>query len=39
MIDGEKFFERPIRWAMIGGGRDSQIGYIHRSAALRDNNF
>ena len=39
MIDGEKFLERPIRWAMIGGGRGSQIGYIHRSAALRDNNF
>lgn len=39
MIDGEKFMERPIRWAMIGGGRGSQIGYIHRSAALRDNNF
>jgi predicted dehydrogenase len=39
MINGEKFLERPIRWAMIGGGRGSQIGYIHRSAALRDNNF
>ena len=24
---------------MIGGGRGSQIGYIHRSAALRDANF
>nr|WP_278192876.1 Gfo/Idh/MocA family oxidoreductase [Bacillus haynesii] len=24
---------------MVGGGRSSQIGYIHRSAALRDNNF
>ena len=39
MIDGEKFLERPIRWGLIGGGRGSQIGYIHRSAALRDNNF
>ena len=24
---------------MVGGGRGSQIGYIHRSAALRDFNF
>lgn len=24
---------------MIGGGQGSQIGYIHRSAALRDNSF
>lgn len=39
MINGEKRLERPIRWAMIGGGRGSQIGYIHRSAALRDNSF
>lgn len=39
MINGEKISERPIRWAMIGGGRGSQIGYIHRSAALRDANF
>ena len=39
MINGERGIESPIRWAMIGGGRGSQIGYIHRSAALRDNNF
>jgi predicted dehydrogenase len=39
MINGEKNVEQPIRWAMVGGGRGSQIGYIHRSAALRDNNF
>ncbi len=30
---------RPIRWAMVGGGRGSQIGSIHRAAALRDNTF
>ncbi|MDU8925263.1 Gfo/Idh/MocA family oxidoreductase [Pasteurellaceae bacterium LIM206] len=36
MIYGEKVVERPIRWAMVGGGKGSQIGYIHRSAALRD---
>lgn len=39
MINGEKINSNPIRWAMIGGGRGSQIGYIHRSAALRDANF
>lgn len=39
MINGEKRLERPIRWAMVGGGRGSQIGYIHRSSALRDNSF
>lgn len=39
MINGEKIVDKPIRWAMIGGGRGSQIGYIHRSAALRDANF
>jgi predicted dehydrogenase len=39
MIYGEKNVENPIRWAMVGGGQGSQIGYIHRSAAQRDNNF
>ncbi|MDF3000273.1 MAG: ntdC [Bacillota bacterium] len=39
MIYGEKTIENPIRWAMVGGGLGSQIGYIHRSAALRDFNF
>lgn len=39
MINGSKVLDHPIRWAMVGGGKDSQIGYIHRSAALRDNNF
>ncbi|PDT43162.1 MULTISPECIES: Gfo/Idh/MocA family protein [Sinorhizobium] len=29
----------PIRWGMVGGGCGSQIGYIHRSAALRDDTF
>lgn len=37
--DGEMILGRPIRWAMVGGGRGSKIGYIHRSAALRDNIF
>lgn len=39
MIFGEKNIDTPIRWGMVGGGRGSQIGYIHRSAALRDFNF
>jgi predicted dehydrogenase len=40
MINGELTNKRrPIRWAMVGGGRTSQIGYIHRSAAIRDRNF
>lgn len=39
MYFGEKKVENPIRWAMVGGGKGAQIGYIHRSAALRDFNF
>lgn len=39
MIVGRRQTEKPIRWAMVGGGRGSQIGYIHRSAALRDRAF
>lgn len=39
MIYGEKNYDRPIRLGMIGGGKGAQIGYIHRSAALRDFNF
>lgn len=39
MYYGEKLIDRPIRWAMVGGGKGSQIGYIHRSSALRDFNF
>ncbi len=39
MIHGGRSVAAPIRWAMVGGGRGSQIGYIHRCAALRDQNF
>lgn len=39
MIDGDRVTGRPLRWAMVGGGRGSQIGSIHRSAALRDRAF
>lgn len=36
---GEKKTKQTLRWAMVGGGRGSQIGYIHRSAAQRDGYF
>ena len=39
MINGTKALNRTLRWGMVGGGGTSQIGYIHRSAALRDGNF
>lgn len=39
MISGNLSATGPIPWAMVGGGSGSQIGYIHRSAALRDNTF
>ena len=39
MIFGDIKVQAPIRWAMVGGGKGSQIGYIHRAAALRDNSF
>ncbi len=39
MFNEEARLKRPFRWAMIGGGRGSQIGYIHRSAARRDGMF
>lgn len=39
MISDERILASPIRWGMVGGGRGSSIGYIHRSAALRDGNF
>lgn len=37
MLKGEKLIERPLRWGMVGGGRTSQVGYKHRTGALRDN--
>ncbi|AEF86861.1 oxidoreductase domain protein [Treponema primitia ZAS-2] len=39
MINGTLGIDHPIRWGMVGGGKDSFIGYIHRSAALRDRSF
>ncbi len=35
MFNEEFRLEKPLRWAMIGGGRGSQIGNIHRNAAKR----
>lgn len=37
MLNGEKKIDRPFRWGMVGGGRTSQVGYKHRTGALRDN--
>ena len=37
MLNGEKKIARPLRWGMIGGGRTGQVGYKHRTGALRDN--
>ncbi|HHX37585.1 MAG TPA: Gfo/Idh/MocA family oxidoreductase, partial [Clostridiaceae bacterium] len=37
MLNGEKKIATPFRWAMIGGGRTSGVGYKHRLGALRDN--
>lgn len=39
MIDGRLLVERSIPWGLVGGGLGSQIGYVHRSAALRDGSF
>ena len=37
MLNGEKKIARPLRWGMVGGGRTGQVGYKHRTGALRDN--
>ena len=39
MINGERTIERPLRWGMIGGGRTGQVGYKHRTGALRDGTY
>ena len=31
-----RLLQRPLRWAMVGGGKGSQIGHSHRDAAARD---
>ena len=37
MYNGEQLIDRPLRWGMVGGGRTGQVGYKHRTGALRDN--
>jgi predicted dehydrogenase len=37
MLNGEMLIQRPLRWGMVGGGRTGQVGYKHRTGALRDN--
>lgn len=39
MFNEELRLESPLRWGMVGGGRGSQIGYIHRNSAKRDGLF
>ncbi|GGO89538.1 oxidoreductase [Marinobacterium nitratireducens] len=39
MFNEETRFDEPLRWAMVGGGRGSEIGYAHRSGAQRDGLF
>jgi len=39
MFNEEFRLNQPLKWGMVGGGRGSQIGYIHRSAAARDRLF
>ncbi|MEM5529334.1 Gfo/Idh/MocA family oxidoreductase [Gammaproteobacteria bacterium AS21] len=39
MFNEERKLLSPIRWAMVGGGRGSEIGHAHRAAAQRDGLF
>ncbi|KAA6487723.1 Gfo/Idh/MocA family oxidoreductase [Agrobacterium rhizogenes] len=39
MINGERLIDRPLRWGMVGGGRTGQVGYKHRTGALRDSSY
>ncbi|OUD08565.1 oxidoreductase [Marivivens niveibacter] len=39
MINGERTIQRPMRWGMVGGGRTGQVGYKHRTGALRDGTY
>lgn len=39
MINGEMRISRPLRWGMVGGGRTGQVGYKHRTGALRDGTY
>ncbi|BAJ82932.1 putative oxidoreductase (plasmid) [Acidiphilium multivorum AIU301] len=39
MINGERTISQPLRWGMVGGGRTGQVGYKHRTGALRDSTY
>jgi predicted dehydrogenase len=39
MYNGERLLARPLRWGMVGGGRTGQVGYKHRTGALRDGTY
>ena len=39
MINGERKIASPLRWGMVGGGRTGQVGYKHRTGALRDGTY
>ena len=39
MLNGEKLTGRSLRWGMVGGGRTGQVGYKHRTGALRDGTY
>ena len=39
LFDEKPVLNDAIRWGMVGGGRNSQVGYSHRTAATRDGLF
>jgi predicted dehydrogenase len=39
MLNGETSIGVPLRWGMVGGGRTGQVGYKHRTGALRDGTY
>lgn len=39
MLNGERSITAPLRWGMVGGGRTGQVGYKHRTGALRDGTY
>lgn len=39
MLNGERSIKAPLRWGMVGGGRTGQVGYKHRTGALRDGTY
>lgn len=39
MFNEELHLDKALNWGMVGGGRGSQIGFIHRNSALRSRLF